>query len=200
MKTFLLCLLLPISLVAQPFADVTLSQPRASAAAGGSCPGSPTASNDGATAITFGGGNIMIGQADWTDGGTPRTICRLDFEITGATGASGKTFYAKIYQMKTTANTYDLDVVTGPVATSTGVTGVDAWSATWVQFDFPTPFTTTASRRYALVVTLDVAFGSNDMTTFTDNTALTGYRDAFSAAGAAQFAGGNDVSIRIYWQ
>lgn len=168
---------------------------------GGSCPadGSPSASNDGATASqTWGAGRRYFGQSRWTDGGTPRTICKLGFKITGVSGASSSTFKAYIFANSASPN-YNFD--TTVLAESAGITGVDAWSQTWVYFDLSAaPFTTTANAAYVLCVGPTVARVTNDMTCYQDNTALTGYRDYFSAAGAADQAGGNDAAIKIFWQ
>ena len=181
-------------------AFVGASRKVAAAGGGGSCPddSSPSASNDGATATnTWGAGRLWIGQSQWTDGGTPRTICKLGFKITGVAGASSSTFVAAIFA-NSASPTYNFD--TPAVATSDGVTGVDAWSSTWVYFTFPTPYTTTASKQYVLAVAPTVARASNDMTCYMDNTAMAGYRDFFSGAGAADQASGNDLAIKIFWQ
>ncbi len=164
---------------------------------GGTCPadGSPSLQNDGTNGITFGGGNLYGGQASWGDGGTPRTICKVGFKLTGATGASTKTFQAQIFSMDVTTN-YNLGTLR---ATSDGVTGVDAWSETWVYFTFPTPFLTTANAKYGIVVSPDVAFGGNDMILHFEGNTIEGNREVFSSLGYASFASGEDAAIKIFW-
>lgn len=162
-------------------------------AAGATCPASPSSENDGATwTRTWGGANLYAGQFRWHDGGTPRTICRLDFEI-GENG-TGHDFRAEIHAV---SGVYDLDVTS--LATSDVVTGANWGAGTWVRFDFASPYTTTASAEYCLVVRPVTAW-DNAMALYGDNTALTGYSDTASSAGAANNASGNDASIRIYWQ
>lgn len=166
--------------------------------AGGSCPadGSPSAENDANTlSSVWGAGRLYYGQSRWTDGGTPRTICKLGFKLTGATAGSSN-FNATIWTNSVAPN-FNLGTLQ---ATSDVVAGSNSWNGTWVYFSFSTPFLTTANVAYALLVSPTVARASNDMNGFHDNTALPGYRDDFSAAGAASFAGGNDAGIKIYWQ
>lgn len=163
-------------------------------AAAAGCPSTPSSENDGTAYYrSFGGGNIYAGQAMWNDGGTPRAICRLDFELEG--NGTGYTWNAEIHAV---SGVYDLN--TTALATSSNVTGSNWATATWVQFDFSSPYTTSASTSYHLVVRPTVAMGGNDMGLHGSGTGMTGYSDVFSAAGAASNAGGDDASIKIYWQ
>jgi len=164
------------------------------AAAGGSCPadGSPSESNDTtAGSNTYGAGRLYFGQAQWQNDGTIRTVCKLGFLMRG--NGTGKTFTATIWTM----TTINLNAVQ---ATSDGVAGANWSSDTWVYYTFPTPFATQTSTNYALLVAPDSAMGGNDMTGYSGNTSHVGYRDMFSAAGAADQASGNDAAIKIYWQ
>jgi hypothetical protein len=158
--------------------------------------------NDGATAGSVWGtaATLYWGQANWTDGGTPITICRIDFELTEPATSSSSTYRAYIITMSSSAPTYNMGTLPGAiVATSDPYTGVDN-NVGFVQFSFPTPYLTTASQRYALVVAPTVARGANDVAGFIDNDVMPGNKERFSSVGAAQDASGTDTSMKIYWQ
>jgi len=188
-------LLLPRKTRAQGILD--LAGP-ANCCGGATCPSTPSEESDQPTESYRCGqttDNRRTGLAAWDDGGTSRTICRLDFEITTITGdVSGKTFNAFIYTMSGA----NLDTLQ---RTSDNLTGVSATG--WLRFDFSTTFTTTASVSYALIFGPSSADASNYVWVPTGSTAptSTGYRDQFTDAGVANFGSGtDDQSIRIYWQ
>lgn len=137
--------------------------------------------------------NRRTGMAKWEDGGTPRTICKLAFEISDIEGdVSAKNFHAQIYTM-TTGNLGVLQ------ATSAALTGVVATG--WLVFNFPTPFTTVPGTLYALIFGQEAADPANYVWVIAGDTDLIpGYRELFSDAGAGNFGNGTtDQSIRIYW-
>jgi hypothetical protein len=165
-----------------------------------SCPpdGSPSAQSDQSTEAYRCGqvtGNQFVGQAAWNDGGTPRTICKLAFEISTIEGTvSGKTYNAKIYTLSG-GNLGTLqatsDNTSGPTATG------------WFVLQFSTPFTTSASVNYALIFGPTAVDSMNLVwVTAGDTDNIAGYKEVFDGGtGAASFGGGsNDGSIRIYWQ
>jgi hypothetical protein len=168
---------------------------------GGSCPadGSPSSATTGSSLFAFLPFPLFeyVGQSNWDDSASPVTICKLGFQLTLASGSiSGKTFKAYIY-----ANSGANIVPASPLATSNGVTGSNAWSATMVRFTFPTPFLTTASTKYALVCNGGAPDASNYASL--DNSAgstIPGFRDFFDGSGNANFASGTtDCVMEIYW-
>lgn len=172
----------------------------AAAGGGGSCPadGSPSSQSDQVNESYRCGqttSNRRTGQSQWTDGGTPRTICKLAFEITSIDGTvTGKTYNAFIYTM-TGGNLNALqatsDNVSGPVA------------AGWLVFPFATPFLTSASVEYALIFGPTAPDASNLVWVASGDTdAIAGHREIFADDSTPNFGAGGtlDQSIRIYWQ
>lgn len=174
-------------------AQLAQAKPK-SVGGGGSCPadGSPSAENNGDTFTrTWGGSNLYVGQSNWTDGGTPRTICKLAFEL--GENATGNDFRSEIWTLVTTINLLALQ------ATSDVVAGANWGTSTWVYFTYATPFLTSASVAYALTVRPVTALGGNDLALYGGNTSFTGFSDTWSSLGVANNGSGNDASIRIYW-
>jgi len=176
------------------------------ASGGGGCPadGSPSTNTTGSTGYAFlpiNSAEIYIGQNQWTDDGTPRTICKVGFQLTKNSGdISGKTFTAYIYTNYSTGNFY---INAGsPSATSTGILGTNTWSGTMVRFSFPTPFTTTANQQYAIVVNCGAEDGANNVQFDKGaSSQITGYAEYFDAAGVPGLTSGTaDVVMEIYWQ
>ena len=85
------------------------------------------------------------GINSWLDA-SARKIGRVTFKLSLNTGSiAGKSFTCKIW----TLTGVNLNAVQ---ATSTAVVGSDAWASTLVNFDFPSPFTTTGSTLYAITI------------------------------------------------
>lgn len=142
--------------------------------------------------------SYYAGQAQWTDGGTPRTICKLGFKTTAIDGnITAKTFKAYIFSMTG-------DNLNTIQATSTGISGA-AIVVGWNYFTFPTPFLTSASVKYALVITPDSHDLANNIwlpARDTDN--ILGYPEIFTSLGVANFTPGHpasvgDVGLKIFW-
>lgn len=101
-----------------------------------SCPdeASPDVSEDGTSEQIFGNDDVTnwyIGQLNWSDA-SERTICRVGFKLSRHGGdISGKALVCEIWTMST--NTLNAVVTNG---TSPAVPGDNAWSDTWVYFDF----------------------------------------------------------------
>lgn len=92
------------------------------------------------------------GQGYFND--SARTIGKVAFKVTATGTISGKTYYARIW-------TQSGDNLATNVATSDGVTGVNAWSASEVEFVFSTPYTTTGSTNYTITIDAGSADSSN---------------------------------------
>lgn len=173
---------------------------------GGSCPvdGSPSLTSD-QTNETMGvaraDASFYAGQNQWNDGGTPRTICKLGFKVTALEGdLSGLTYVSYIF-----ANTVNNFNPASPVATSTGRLGTSLIVG-WNYWSFPTPFLTTASQNYALVITPNSHHLSNNIWLAgrdTDN--IAGYPEIFDSAGVINFGPTHpasltgDIGIKIFW-
>jgi hypothetical protein len=88
------------------------------------------------------------------DPGASRDIGKIEFKMSLKTGSiTGKTFTARIWSMSGTALNVNL-------ASSAGVTGDDAWSATLVPFIF-TPYTISSGTSYAITLDAGGFDGSN---------------------------------------
>lgn len=174
----------------------------ASTSGGGTCPndGSPSLSTSGSTVFGYvpeNASSIFFGQNQWNDGGTPRTICKLGFQMSLDRGTiTGKTFIAQIFDNNGGTNF----TAASPLATSNGVAGSQGWSSTMVRFSFPTPFLTTASHNYALVCSCGAVDASNGVKVYkTAASTLQGYPELFNASGTFQIGSGTDCVMEIYW-
>ena len=78
------------------------------------------------------------GGAGYKDTTTSHCVCKLAFKLTATGTITGLTFYAKIGPIDGN------DDVTSIIGTSDGVTGVDGWAETEVEFDFSPCITLTA--------------------------------------------------------
>lgn len=137
---------------------------------------------------------FYAGQRNWSDAAA-KTICRLDFALSLANGSiTGKTFTARIWTMSGANN------LGTNVASSTGVTGSNGWSNTFVEFDFPTPYLTTGSTSYGLTVDSGAVDGTNNATCRfnSSDTGLAGTFDRWSNALVNQDGTGEETAIKIY--
>jgi hypothetical protein len=168
-------------------------------AAGASCAaGISQTSNDGDGIIYAAlDTNRYQGQRDWSNA-SARNICQIDFMLSlGAGTITGLTFVARIWTMSGTS----LDA---NVASSSGVSGSQGWSASWVSFAFSSPYTTTGGTNYG--ITIDdggTSSGSNYAVVRKNSTTggLAGDYEKWNAAKSFQIgSGGPDIAIKIYWQ
>lgn len=167
-------------------------------AAGGSCPSTPSVQQDQTTSSLNIGQtttNFYAGQ-NWFDSTSARLVCRIDWKLTKSGGTIvGKTFVSSIWSMSGTA----LNVQQG---TSQNVSGSDAWSGTYVEFDFATPVTIPFNTNMGLVITMNQVDGTNFASlTIGANGAVAGWRDSWTSGGVANFgSGASSSAVKIYWQ
>lgn len=162
----------------------------ASAGGGGGCTTLFLENNTTAANNTFGAARRIFGQGQWNDGGVSRTICKLGFLLLG--NGTGFDFECRIY----TQTGINLNALQ---ATSNTITGANWAVDTWVEGEFASPFATGGtSTNYALTIRPTVQMSGNDITGYNGGTAINGYREMWSDAGAADQGGGNDVAFRIY--
>lgn len=166
---------------------------------GGSCPpdGSPSQDNDATGsvgAIGIFNDNYYQGQSGWSDA-SARTICKIAWKLTYVSGTvTGQTYVTKIWSLNGTS----LDTV---LATSSGVSGSASWSATWVVFEFPTPYTTTGSASYAFTIDHGAADATKEIQlVFGTSTGAPGTHEVWNNLGAFQEGSSNDSAFRVYWQ
>ncbi len=174
-------------------AQMTLPHRRAAFRRGGGA-GYSLIENDATTASTsFGAGNYYWGQAAWQRP-SAITIYRLEFELLG--NGSSRNWTVGAWTMT------GINLNLAGLQRSSNLTAGANWtSATWFGADFTSGWAPSAATNYALLLWPETALGGNDIASYLDGTGLSGggNRETFSAAGAASFAGGNDVSIRIYY-
>lgn len=139
-------------------------------------------------------GSYYGGQRQWSDA-SAHTIRRVSFLLGINSGSvSGFTYVAKLW---THVNTYSLNEIK---ATSTGVVGDNNWSDTWVNFNFPAPFTTTGSTEYAFTLDRGGYDGSNAILMRVQNSGgtISGSWDKWSSAGEITAGSGNDLCIKLW--
>lgn len=162
-----------------------------------SCPSTPSEQNtttNGQNNFGLNVNNYYSGQRAWSNAAA-KTICRLDFQLSLANGSlTGKTFTARIWTLTGTSLNVN-------VATSTGVVGSNGWSATWVQFDFPTPYLTTGGVSYGLTIDSGTPDAANNAALLknTTDTGLSGSNENWNDAGVFQSGAAEESCLRIYY-
>lgn len=147
--------------------------------------------------VRVSGGLLYTGHSHWNDGGVARTICKVGFKVSAIDGdISGKTWTAYICALSGDT------LVLPALATSTGVSGASIVMQ-WNYWTFPTPFTTTPSTMYALVLSA----GSLDVVNTIwirvgDTDEIVGHREMWDNSGFANWGAGGgatDCGIKIFW-
>lgn len=101
------------------------------------------------------GAHNYAGQLNWSNA-SARTIGKVAFKLSKTAGSiTGKTFTAKLWSLSGTT-------LSSALATSTGVTGDNAWANTTVEFIFPAPYTTTGATNYAFTIEMSGGFDASN--------------------------------------
>lgn len=129
---------------------------------------------------------------------TSTQICRVDFQLTKGSTA---TITTNTYNVVIATNNATSANVSSPVGVSTGVTGNDSWSTTWVQFNFSTPVTLNPGTNYCFLVKSDKAsLVSYARWTYATSDTMQGAFASYNSAGAAQAVVTGDPFIVIWTQ
>lgn len=138
-------------------------------AAGGSPPSGYTLVYDaftaGNNAQAFGDttNTYYLGEANYNDS-VARAIGKISVRLTKSVGSiTGKTYTVRIWSMTGNA----LNTV---LASTTGVTGSDAWSNTAVDFTFASPYTISTGTNYSVTVDAGGTDALNYASAFFNNT------------------------------
>lgn len=141
------------------------------------------------------GGHYYAGQYRWNNA-SARTLGKVTFKLIKTAGdISGLTFTARLWSDSGGALGTEL-------ATSNGVTGNNSWSATEVDFEFITPYTTTGSTNYHITIDSGSTGTGTDYASayFLASTGLPGGLGwwASDKSNTIEFSASHEAQLKIY--
>lgn len=141
------------------------------------------------------GGHYYAGQYLWSNA-SARTLGKVAFKLTKSAGdISGLTYTARLWSNSSGALGTEL-------ATSSGVTGNNSWSATTVEFEFITPYTTTGGTDYHITIDSGSTGSGSDYASayFLASTGLPGGLAWWAAdkSNSIEFTASHEAQLKIY--